>query len=79
MPIEIVANFVIQSTTVMIEASHSTMETTTNIIRECFLNPNPYKDYDVWGLLMDLGLSQPFMTNAYMVLIKDSNMMEGLI
>lgn len=78
-PTEMVAYYIIQSTTAMIEASHSTTETITNIIREFFPNPNPYEDYDVWGMLMDLGPSQPFMTDDYMFLIKDSNMLEGFI
>ena len=77
--VESVANSITQSTDEMIEASHAGMESTTIIIRECFANPNPLQNYDVWGMLTDLGISQPFLTDAYVFLIRDPKMLEGLI
>ena len=72
MVVESVANSIIQSTNAMIKASYATMELTKCIITECFVNPNPLQDYDVWGLLTDLGISQPFSTDTYMFLIREA-------
>ena len=49
--VESVANFIIQSTIATIEASQPPMETTKDIIRECFVNPNPLQNYDMRACL----------------------------
>ena len=77
MAVESIANTIIESTNAMIEATKSTTETTTNILNKCFANPT--KDYDVWAMLTDLGISQPFLTRAYVFLVKDPKMLECLI
>ncbi|KAH7672088.1 hypothetical protein IHE45_09G030500 [Dioscorea alata] len=61
--IETVANAILQSTNILVQASTT----------------EPTKDYDVWGLLTDLGISQPILGKAYRFLIKDSELLEGLI
>ena len=77
--VKFIANSIIQSTTTMIEASLAMMETTKDIIRERFVNPNSLQNYDVWVMFTDLGISHPFLTAAYIFLIRDRKMLEGLI
>ncbi|XP_039141198.1 uncharacterized protein LOC120278473 [Dioscorea cayenensis subsp. rotundata] len=61
--IEIVADALLQSTNMLVQASTT----------------DPTKDYDVWGMLKDLGISHPILGKAYRFLIKDSKLLEGLI
>ncbi|XP_039134178.1 uncharacterized protein LOC120271561 [Dioscorea cayenensis subsp. rotundata] len=61
--IEIVADALLQFTNMLVQASTT----------------DPTKDYDVWGMLKDLGISHPILGKAYRFLIKDSKLLEGLI
>ncbi|KAH7688470.1 Myb/SANT-like domain-containing protein [Dioscorea alata] len=61
--IETVANAILQSTNILVQASIT----------------DPTKDYDVWGMLKDLGISHPILGKAYRFLIGDSKLLEGLI
>ncbi|XP_039123465.1 uncharacterized protein LOC120260088 [Dioscorea cayenensis subsp. rotundata] len=61
--IEKVADAILQSTNILVQASAT----------------NPTKDYNIWGMLKDLGISHPILRKAYRFLIKDSKLLDGLI
>ncbi|KAH7681299.1 FMN-binding split barrel-containing protein [Dioscorea alata] len=61
--IEAVADAILQSTNILVQASTT----------------DPTKDYDVWGMLKDLGIPHPILGKAYGFLVKDSKLLDGLI
>ncbi|KAJ0975530.1 hypothetical protein J5N97_017495 [Dioscorea zingiberensis] len=69
------ASVMMQSTNAMIEASHIN----TNILAASFGNKDPSKGVDVWAMLTELGIPQPFLGEAYRFLIEQPKKLEGLI
>ncbi|KAJ0972543.1 hypothetical protein J5N97_020502 [Dioscorea zingiberensis] len=66
------ASVMMQSTNAMIEASHIN----TNILAASFGNKDPSKGVDVWAMLTELGIPQPFLGEAYTFLIEQPKKLE---
>ncbi|KAH7679457.1 Cytochrome c/b562 domain-containing protein [Dioscorea alata] len=76
---ESVSNAIVQSTTAIVQVSDIVLGVTTQILNKLGPNPDPIKAFDVWATLMNLGLSQPFLNQAYLFLMKDPKMLEAII
>ncbi|KAH7692299.1 hypothetical protein IHE45_01G057800 [Dioscorea alata] len=79
MAVESIANAIMQSTNAMIQASNTMKEKFTNVLNQCIANRDPTKDCDVWGMLTDIGITQPLLIKAYVFLVKDPKILEGVI
>lgn len=79
MAVESIANAIMQSTNAMIQASNTMKEKFTNALNQCIANQDPTKDCDVWGMLADIGITQPLLIKAYVFLVKDPKTLEGVI
>ncbi|KAH7655855.1 Cytochrome c/b562 domain-containing protein [Dioscorea alata] len=79
MVVETMSNSFVQSTTAIVKVSKNVLNVTNNILSTFGQNTNSIKASDVWVMLVNLGFSQPFLNKAYLFLINDPKMLEGIM
>ncbi|KAH7690269.1 Cytochrome c/b562 domain-containing protein [Dioscorea alata] len=77
--VETMSNAFVQSTTAIVEVSKNVLNVTNNILSTFGKNTNSIQASDVWVMLVNLGFSQPFLNKAYLFLINDHKMLEGIM